>query len=84
MFRNTAKLDDISHPLIDAAYLRRDYRGNVLVIETNFTHHKQRHQFESLLADLNGLIDQVETNVVHLDMIDIRMGDVRNRMQYAS
>jgi hypothetical protein len=77
MFDQTEELDAVSHPLIESAYLKCDYRGNILVIETNFTHQKKKVQMETLLTDLHGLIDRVENNVIRLDMIDIRMRQMR-------
>ncbi len=77
MFLTITELEGLLHPLIESAYLKRNCQGNTLIIETNFSSHPQqrrRDALETLLTDLGNLIEEVENDVMHLDLIDIRMG----------
>jgi len=69
------KIESFVHPLIQSAYLKRNDQGNTLIIETNFDFSNDSDPLDSLLADLDGLLHDAESdNVTRLDYIDIRKG----------
>lgn len=76
MFASTTKIEGLSHPLINSAYCKKDYWGSTLIIDTNFSNENRELRNEALnvlLADLQGLIDHVESNTTRFDTIDIRL-----------
>jgi hypothetical protein len=79
MFSKTIKIDGLSHPLISSAYFKKDYWGNTLIIDTNFSNENKDLRdagLNILLGDLKELIDHIESNVVHFDTIDIRLNTI--------
>ncbi len=77
MYPAVRKLEDLSHPLITAAYMKRDMRGKTLIIETNFScDHSwmENADLEALLGGLNELIGKIGKGDTPPDLVDIRMG----------
>lgn len=81
MFSTTKKIDGISHPLVSSAYYKKDFWGNTLIIDTNFSNENKDLRDSGLnifLSDLKGLIDHIENDAVHFDTIDIRLNTIYN------
>ncbi len=81
MFSTTTKIDGISHPLVSSAYYKKDFWGNTLIIDTNFSNENKDLRDSGLnifLSDLKGLIDHIEKDAVHFDTIDIRLNTIYN------
>ena len=72
---------NITHPLVRDAYLKKeallsDHKSDVLVLEmTNDEHEADISGFDSylieLLTDLEGLKNQAEGKIGHIDRVDI-------------
>ncbi len=79
MFSKTIKINGLSHPLVSSAYFKKDYWGNTLIIDTNFSNENKDLRdagLNTLLGDLKKLIDHAEANITHFDTIDIRMNTI--------
>jgi hypothetical protein len=71
-YPSVIKIEGLSHPLIGSAYLKKDRKGNTLIIETKFQGRDDR-SLDSLLVDLGDLVDGMKEESILLDRVDIRM-----------
>ncbi len=78
MFSLPEKIQAVSHPLIEAMYVKHEQGGaDVLIIETNFSAEKTDGEVYSsymteLLFDLENLKEIAEEKIGHIDRVDIR------------